>query len=52
MWFDLAGRSAETTPAHQGYAIQYRDSIANNMTPDQIPKAKKLAANWRPKLSR
>ena len=51
MWFDLAGRSAETTPAHQGYAIQYRDSIASKMTPDQIANAKKLAADWKPKPS-
>jgi TPR repeat protein len=49
MWFDLAGRSA--TPGHQGYAIQYRDSIASKMTPDQIATAKKLAADWRPKPS-
>jgi len=49
MWFDLAGRSAET-PAHQGYAIQYRDSVASKMTPDQIAKAKKLAADWKPSL--
>ena len=51
MWFDLAGRSAET-PAHHGYAIQYRDSIASKMTPDQIAKAKKLATDWKPKPSR
>ena len=51
MWFDLAGRSAET-PAHQGYAIQYRDSVASKMTPDQIAKAKKLAADWKPEPSR
>ena len=51
MWFDLAGRSAET-PAHQRYAIQYRDSVASKMTRDQIAKAKKLAADWKPKPSR
>ena len=48
MWFDLAGRSAET-PAHQVYAIQYRDGVASKMTPDQIAKAKQLVADWLPK---
>ena len=50
MWFDLAGRSAET-PGHHGYAIQYRDSVASKMTPDQIAKAKKLVADWKLKHS-
>jgi TPR repeat protein len=50
MWFDLSGRSAET-PAHQRYAIQYRDSVASKMTPDQIAKAKKLVADWKLKPS-
>ena len=50
MWFDLAGRSA--TPGHQGYAIQYRDSIARKMTSDQIANAKRLAADWKPRPPR
>jgi len=50
MWFDLAARSAEPH-AHQGYAIQYRDSVASKMTPEQIAKAQQLVAEWKPKPS-
>ena len=47
LWFDL---SARTYPAGKDRddAIKHRDSVAAKMTPEQIAKAKKLAAEWKP----
>jgi tetratricopeptide (TPR) repeat protein len=46
MWFNLS--------AAQGYerAINYRDKIASQMTPEQIAEAQKLAREWKPRKPR
>ncbi|WP_269433186.1 hypothetical protein [Dethiosulfatarculus sandiegensis] len=35
--------------ADNSQAIKFKDEIAGNMTPAQITKAKRLAAEWKPK---
>ncbi len=43
MWYNLA--------VAQGYkdAGKWRDSLAKQMTPEQIAEAQKLAREWKPK---
>jgi uncharacterized protein len=45
MWFSLVA-SRGTRP----YAITSRDRVAQQMTPEQIAEAQKLAREWKPKL--
>ena len=41
MWYNLAG-------AGDGEAREYRDRIAEKMTPDQIAEAQRRAREWKP----
>ena len=45
MWFSLVA-SHGTRP----YAIRARDRVAQQMTPDQIAQAERLAHEWKPTL--
>jgi TPR repeat protein len=49
MWFNLAGASGN---AVAGLAIKERDSIAGNMTSEQISEAQRLAREWKPKRNK
>ena len=50
MWFNLAAASGDATAAKE--AIKERDSIAGNMTPEQISEAQRLAREWKPKRNK
>jgi len=50
MWFNLAAASGDATAAKE--AIKERDSIASNMTPEQISEAQRLAREWKPKRNK
>jgi len=47
MWVDLA---AATLPAgaDQDHAANARDAVASKLAPDQLAKAKQMAAEWKP----
>jgi len=49
VWFDLAAK-AYSAGADRDDAIKHRDSVVAEMTPDQIAKAKKIAAEWKPRV--
>jgi TPR repeat protein len=44
MWFNLAAARGEKT------AREFRDSLAEKMTPEQIAEAQRTAREWKPKL--
>ena len=46
MWFKLAGASGEAR------GIEARDTVAREMTPEQIAEAQRRAREWKPKTSR
>jgi hypothetical protein len=46
MWFNLAGANGSVS------AVKSRDLVANQMTPDQIAEAQRLAREWKPKTNR
>src|SRR5208283_2769950 len=48
MWFDLAAAHENDTYA-EDYAGDFRDSLAEKMTPAQIAEARRLAREWKPK---
>jgi len=48
MWFDLAAAHENDTYA-EDYAGDFRDSLAEKMTPAQIAEAGRLAREWKPK---
>ena len=48
MWFDLAAAHENDTYA-EDYAGDFRDSLAEKMTPAQIAEAQRLAREWKPK---
>ena len=48
MWFDLAAAHKGDTYA-EDYAADFRDSLAEKMTPAQLAKAQRLAKKWKPK---
>ena len=45
MWFSLS--------ANNGFkdALKARDSVAQNMTPQQLTEAKNLVENWKPNIT-
>ena len=48
MWFDLAAAHVNDTYA-EDYAKDFKDSLAEKMTPAQIAEAQRLARKWKPK---
>ncbi len=48
MWFSLAAAHEDDTYA-EDYAGDFRDSLAEKMTPAQIGEAQRLAREWKPK---
>ena len=48
MWFDLAAAHENDSYA-EDYAGDFRDSLAEKMTPSQIAEARRLAKEWKPK---
>jgi TPR repeat protein len=42
MWFDLAARGGDPDAGEE------RDSVANQMKPEELESAKKLSAEWKP----
>ncbi len=48
MWFELAAAHENDTYA-EDYAGDFRDSLAEKMTPAQIAEAQRLAREWKPK---
>ena len=48
MWFDLAAAHEDDSYA-EDYAGDFRDSLAEKMTPSQIAEAQRLAREWKPK---
>ena len=52
MWFELAaGQDLRSTDESRTEAALARELIMEDMTPEQIAEAKKLAREWRPKSS-
>jgi len=47
MWFNLA--AAHPAPGISDTAVRERDSIAGNMTQEQIAEAQGLTRKWKPK---
>jgi uncharacterized protein len=43
MWFNLAGANGDKR------GVEFRDGLADRMTPAQIAEAQKLAREWKPK---
>lgn len=50
MWFDLA--VARTSGGEQESIQEMRDAVAARMSPEQLAEAKRLAKEWKPKVSR
>jgi hypothetical protein len=48
MWFSLAAAHVEDTYA-EDYAEDFKNSLAEKMTPAQIAEAQRLAREWKPK---
>jgi len=48
MWFYLAAAHADDTYA-EDYAGDFKDSLAEKMTPAQVAEAQRLAREWKPK---
>ena len=49
-WYNLAASRYPTSDTeHRDEAAKNRDSVARNMTPEQIAEAQKLAREWKPK---
>jgi len=48
MWFALAAAHGDDTYA-EDYAEDFKDSLAQKMTPAQIAEAQRLAREWKPK---
>jgi len=48
MWYSLAAANSELDQERRVWA-RNRDSIAKQMTPDQIAEAQRLAREWKPK---
>ena len=49
MWFTLA--ASNITDNYQEMAVKNRDMVAEEMTPEQIAEALRLAGEWKPKES-
>jgi hypothetical protein len=48
MWFDLAAAHEDDTYA-EDYGKDFRDSLAEKMTPAQLAEAQRLVRKWKAK---